>query len=118
MNIIFYLVLCCSICLTLIIRRTWWLGLLIDRLSVKSANRTLTILEFANVFMHVLTLAPDHCGIGSVWTSVPKTIMVKSHVFARVLRPDKGTFSFSNIIPEISLELSQILNLNCTVTVQ
>ena len=87
-------------------------------MAVERANRALTVLEFADVFMHVIALTPDHSGIGTVWASVSKTFMVKSHVFALVLGPDKGTFTFSNIIPEISCELSQILNLNRPVTVQ
>ena len=68
--------------------------------------------------MHVFTLAPDHGGIATVRASMPKSFMVQTHVLARVLRPNKGTFTFSNIIPEISCEFSQILNLNSTVTIQ
>ena len=91
---------------------------MVDRLSVKRADRALTVLKLAHVFMHVFTLAPDHGGIGTARASVPKTFMVQSHVLARVLRPDKGTFTFSNIIPEISCEFAQILNLNGSVTIQ
>ena len=91
---------------------------MVDRLSVKLADRALTVLELAHVFMHVFTLAPDHGGIGTVLASVPKSFMVQSHVLARVLRPNKGTFTFSNIIPEISCEFAQILDLNGSVTIQ
>lgn len=68
--------------------------------------------------MHVITLTPDHGGIGTVRASVSETFMVKSHVFALVLGPHESTFAFSKIIPEISCEFSQILNLNSTVTIQ
>ena len=68
--------------------------------------------------MHVFALAPDHGSIGTIRASVSKTFMVKSHVLSRILGPDKGAFTFSNIIPEISCEFSKILDLNTAVTVQ
>ena len=54
----------------------------------------------------------------TIRASVSKTFMVKSHVLSRVLGPDKGAFTFSNIIPEISCEFAQILDLNGSVTIQ
>ena len=68
--------------------------------------------------MHVVALAPDHGGIGTIRASVSKTFMVKSHVFSCVLGPYEGTFTFSKIIPEISCKFSKILDLNTAVTVQ